>query len=161
LSPNLWVVTFSSGKRLDANCAKASSQALKLWPRALLMVTNFTVTFSSGKFGNSFISPCTTMVPPLRLSASTPRRIGMVPAPAVQSSATSTPLPAVISMMRASGSSFSTSMVKSAPSALATSMRARSLGVPVTMIRAAPACLQITVCDNPCWPGPWMSTVEL
>src|SRR5262245_60419078 len=30
LNPNLWVVTFSSGKRLDASCAKASSQALKL-----------------------------------------------------------------------------------------------------------------------------------
>ena len=29
-SPNLWVVTFSSGKRLEASCASASSQALKL-----------------------------------------------------------------------------------------------------------------------------------
>src|SRR6266852_9178548 len=27
-NPNLWVVTFSSGKRLDASCARASSQAL-------------------------------------------------------------------------------------------------------------------------------------
>ena len=33
--------------------------------------------------------------------------------------------------------------------------------VPVTMISEAPACLQITVCDRPCWPGPWISTVEL
>src|SRR2546430_13023655 len=56
-SPNLWVVTFSSGKRFEASCASASSHALKLWPRALLMVMNFTVTFSSGKLGNSFISP--------------------------------------------------------------------------------------------------------
>src|SRR5258705_213402 len=102
------------------------------------MVMNFTVTFSIGKFGNSFISPWTTIVPPLRLSASTPSRIGMVPAPAVQSSATSTPLPPVISMMRASGSSLSTSMVKSAPSSLATSMRARSFDVPVTMMISAP-----------------------
>jgi len=30
----------------------------------------------------------------------------------------------------------------------------------VTMMSEAPACLQITVCDSPCWPGPWMSTVE-
>src|SRR5262249_23651963 len=36
LSPNLWVVTFSKGKRFEASCARASSQALKLWPRALL-----------------------------------------------------------------------------------------------------------------------------
>ena len=35
------------------------------------------------------------------------------------------------------------------------------LRVPVTMISEAPACLQITVCDRPCWPGPWISTVEL
>src|SRR5262249_29890015 len=56
---------------------------------------------------------------------------------------TSTPLPAVISMMRASGSSFSTWMVKSAPSSFATAMRARSLDVPVPMMSAAPACLQI------------------
>ncbi len=32
-------------------------------------------------------------------------------------------------------------------------MRARSFDVPVTMISEAPACLQITVCDSPCWPG--------
>src|SRR5947209_17289235 len=108
LSPNLWVVIFSSGKRFEASCASASSHALKLWPRALLMVMNFTVTFSSGKLGNSFISPCTTIVPPLRLSASTPSRIGMVPAPAVQSSAASTPLPPVTSMIPASGASVST-----------------------------------------------------
>ena len=44
----------------------------------------------------------------------------MVPAPAVQSSETSTPLPPVISMMRASGSSFCTSITWSAPSFLAT-----------------------------------------
>ena len=78
----------------------------------------------------------------------------MVPAPAVQSSATSTPLPPVISMMRASGSSFCTSITWSAPSFLATSRRARSFEVPVTMMSEAPACLQITVCDRPCWPGP-------
>ena len=42
------------------------------------MVTNFTVTFSSGKFGNSFISPCTTIVPALRFNASTPSRIGTI-----------------------------------------------------------------------------------
>src|SRR5262249_57453367 len=35
LSPNLWVVTFSNGKRFEASCASASSHALKLWPRAL------------------------------------------------------------------------------------------------------------------------------
>src|SRR5262249_238895 len=57
LSLNLWVVTLSNGKRFEASCASASSHALKLWPRALLMVMNFTVTFSSGKLGNSFISP--------------------------------------------------------------------------------------------------------
>ena len=34
LSPNLWVVTSSSGKRWEASCASASSQARKLWPRA-------------------------------------------------------------------------------------------------------------------------------
>src|SRR5262249_24134907 len=43
LSPNLWVVTFSNGNRFEASCASASSHALKLWPRALLMVMNFTV----------------------------------------------------------------------------------------------------------------------
>ncbi|MCY1249263.1 hypothetical protein D9M72_627810 [compost metagenome] len=85
----------------------------------------------------------------------------MVPAPAVQSSEISTPLPPVISMMRASGSSFCTSITWSAPSAFATSRRAVSFVVPVTMISAAPACLQTTVCERPCWPGPWMSTVEL
>ena len=42
------------------------------------------------------ISAITISLPPLRLSASTPSRIGIVPAPAVQSSATSTPLPPVI-----------------------------------------------------------------
>src|SRR5216684_2428361 len=57
------------------------------------MVMNFTVNFSSGKFGNAAISPCATITPPLRLSASMPSKMGMVPAPAVQSSATSTPLP--------------------------------------------------------------------
>src|SRR6266704_1323737 len=65
------------------------------------MVMNFTVTRSSGKFGNSFISPWTTIVPPLRFKASTPSKIGRVPAPAVQSRATSTPRPAVISLMGA------------------------------------------------------------
>src|SRR5262249_15450273 len=35
LRPNLWVVTFSSGKRFEASCASASSHALKLCPRAL------------------------------------------------------------------------------------------------------------------------------
>ena len=30
LSPNLWVVTFSNGKRFEASCARASSHALKL-----------------------------------------------------------------------------------------------------------------------------------
>ena len=74
------------------------------------MVMNFTVNFSSGKFGNAAISPCATMMPALRLSASMPSRIGMVPAPAVQSSETSTPLPPVISMMRARGSSLFTSI---------------------------------------------------
>src|SRR4026209_160006 len=82
-NPKVWVVTFSSGKRCDASCCSASSQALKMWPRALLMVMNFTVTFPTGKFGNSAISPWITIVPPLRLSASTPRKIGMVPAPAL------------------------------------------------------------------------------
>ena len=52
-------------------------------------------------------------------------------------------------------------MTWSAPSFFATSMRAWSFAVPVTMISEAPACLQITVCDRPCWPGPWISTVEL
>jgi len=35
--------------------------------------------FLERKFGNSFSSPCTTMMPPLRFSASTPSRIGIVP----------------------------------------------------------------------------------
>ncbi len=61
------------------------------------MVMNLTVNFSSGKFGNAASSPCATMMPALRLSASMPSRIGIVPAPAVQSSETSTPLPPVIS----------------------------------------------------------------
>src|SRR5262249_15285614 len=152
LSPNLWVVTFSNGKRFEASCARASSHALKLWPRALLMVMNFTVTFSSGKLGNSFISPWTTMVPPLRLSASTPSRIGMVRAGAVMTSGSTTPLRAVMSMMRASGSSCCRRMVKSAQSSSATATRARSWEVRVTMMTAGPACLQITVCDSPCWP---------
>ena len=59
----------------------------------------------------------------------------MVPAPEVQSSATSTPLPPVIAMMRSSGFSRSTSITWSAPSAFATSSRAPSLAVPVTMMR--------------------------
>src|SRR5262249_61734302 len=40
-------------------------------------------------------------------------------------------------------------------------MRAASFPVPVTIMSAAPACLQITVCDNPCCPGPWIRTAEL
>src|SRR5581483_10567330 len=35
LSPKRCVVTFSSGKRRDASCARASSHAFQLWPRAL------------------------------------------------------------------------------------------------------------------------------
>src|SRR6185437_9479590 len=66
--------------------------------------------FFQREIGNAASSPCATMTPPLRLSASMPSRIGMVPAPAVQSSATSTPLPPVISMTLASGSSLLTSM---------------------------------------------------
>ncbi len=69
-SPKVWVVKRSSGNRFDASCSRASSHALKLCPRALLMVIAFTVSFSSGKFGNSFISPWTRRVPALRLSAS-------------------------------------------------------------------------------------------
>ena len=160
LNPNRCVTTLSRGKRPEASCLSASSHALKLWPRALLMVMNFSVSFAIGKFGNSFISPCTTMVPPLRLSASTPSITGRVPAPAVQSSTTSTPLPPVIALIRARGSSVVTSITKSAPSCLAMASRAPSFAVPVTIISEAPACLQTTVCDRPCWPGPWISTVE-
>ena len=86
----------------------------------------------------------------------------MVPAPAVQSSETSTPLPPVISMMRASGSSLlHVDHVVGAELLGDLQARARPCAVPVTMISEAPACLQITVCDRPCWPGPWISTVEL
>ena len=49
----------------------------KLCPRALFMVMNFTVNLSMGKFGNSFISPCATITPPLRFRASIPSNIGM------------------------------------------------------------------------------------
>src|SRR4051812_18133362 len=147
--PKRWVVIFSSGKRFDANCASASSHARYECPRALLRVIAFTVTRSSGKFGNSFSSPCTTIVPALRFIASTPSKMGIVPAPAVQSSTTSTPLPAVISLIRASGSSLFTSMTKSAPSSFATLRRAASFDGPVMMMSEAPACLQITVCESP------------
>ena len=96
----------------------------------------------------------------LTLERIDPERSGAVPAPAEQSSDTSTPCPPVISRMRASGSSFVTSMTWSAPSTLAISRRLASFAVPVTMIRSAPACLQATICDRPCCPGPWMSTFE-
>ena len=79
-------------------------------PKANPWVIALVVTFSSGKFGNSFSSPWTRSVPAFRFSASTPSRIGIVPAPAVQSSAPSTPRPPVISMIRASGSSSLTLM---------------------------------------------------
>jgi hypothetical protein len=46
----------------------------------------------------------------LRFSASTPSSTGVVPAPAVQSRAASTPLPPVIDMMRSNASSFCTSI---------------------------------------------------
>src|SRR5918996_2736031 len=101
-----------------------------------------------------------TMVPVRRLSASMPNSTGAVPAPDVQSSTTSTPRPPVTSMIRSSGSSDWMSMTWSAPSVVASSRRAASRVVPVMMISDAPACLQATTWESPCWPGPWMSTDE-
>ncbi len=66
---------------------------------------NFTVTFSSGKFGKSFHLALYHDRAGLALQRFDAEQDRVVPAPAVQSSATSTPLPPVISMMRASGSS--------------------------------------------------------
>ena len=55
--------------------------------------TAFSAIFFSGKSGNRATSPCVTITPSRRSSASMPSRIGAVPAPAVQSRTTSTPTP--------------------------------------------------------------------
>src|SRR5262249_30880795 len=48
-----------------------------------------------------------------------------------------------------------------APSVLASSSRAASRVVPVTTISDAPACRHATTCESPCWPGPWIRTVDM
>ncbi len=51
-------------------------------------------------------------------------------------------------------------MTASAPRVFASSSRVASRVVPLTTISEAPACLEATTCESPCWPGPWMSTVD-
>jgi hypothetical protein len=51
-------------------------------------------------------------------------------------------------------------MTASAPSSFATSSRRASFDVPVMMMPLAPADFAAITQHSPCWPGPWMRTVE-
>ena len=125
------------------------------------MVMNFTVTLASGKFGNSAISPWTTMVPPLRFKRfdaeqdrDRPGARGAVERD-VHALAAGDRHDACERVFR-----LDIDHVVGAQGFGHFHPRA-VLGRAGDDDQEAPACLQITVCDRPCWPGPWISTVEL
>ena len=124
------------------------------------MVIAFSVIFLIGKSGKAAISPWITSVPSRRFSASMPSSTGATPAPAVQSSTTSTPWPPVIAMIRVERVLVLDVDDVVGAERLGELQPGASRLVPVTMMSDAPACLQATTWESPCWPGPWISTVE-